>query len=61
MPGWNLADAWETVADALPDAPALVQGDRRLTWSQVDRRADGVARFLLDQGVVRQDKVTHYL
>ena len=35
------------VADRLPDAPAQVQGDRRSTWAEFDRRADGVAATLL--------------
>ena len=61
MTGWNFADVWEIVAGALPDAPAQVQGDRRTTWSEFDRRADGLARFLLDAGVVEQDKVAQYL
>ena len=36
---WNFADVWESVADALPDTVALVQGDRRLTWHELDDRA----------------------
>ena len=43
MPGWNFADVWEVVAEQLPDAPAQVQGDRRVTWAEFDRRADGIA------------------
>jgi acyl-CoA synthetase (AMP-forming)/AMP-acid ligase II len=58
---WNFGDVWETAADALPDSPALVHGDLTLTWSQVDRRADGVARQLLDAHVAHQDKVALYL
>jgi fatty-acyl-CoA synthase len=61
MPGWNYADIWERVADRIPDAPALVQGDRRVTWREFDRRADGLARTLLDAGVDRQDKIAQYL
>src|SRR4051794_35305771 len=61
MPGWNFADVWEAVADALPGAPAQVQGARRYTWREFDRRADGIARTLLDAGVERQDKVVQYL
>ena len=61
MAGWNFADVWEAIAEVLPDAPAQVQGDRRLTWSDFDTRADGVGRWLLDLGVERQDKVAHYL
>ncbi len=61
MSGWNFADIWEAVADAHPDADAMVQGDRRLTWGEFSRRADGVARFLLDRGAQHQDKVAQYL
>jgi 3-oxocholest-4-en-26-oate---CoA ligase len=58
---WNYADVWETVADVQPDAPAIVQGDRRITWAHLDQRADGVGRWLLGQGLVHQDKVALYL
>ena len=61
MAGWNFADMWEAAADQLPDAPAIVQGDRRLSWAEVDRRADGVAAWLLALGVAEQDKVAQYL
>ena len=57
----SFADVWEGVADALPDAQAQVHGDRRYTWSQMDRRADGVARALLDVGAQQGDKVAQYL
>jgi 3-oxocholest-4-en-26-oate---CoA ligase len=58
---WNFADVWEVVADTTPDAPAVIQGPRTLTFGEMDRRADGVARTLLDAGASRQDKVAHYL
>jgi 3-oxocholest-4-en-26-oate---CoA ligase len=61
MSGWNFADVWETVAQQVPDAPALVHGDRRVTWAELDRRANGVARTLLDRGAQEQDKVAQYL
>ena len=32
---WNFADVWEVIADLPPDAPALVHGDRFLTWRVV--------------------------
>ena len=59
--GWTLADIWEVNADRFPDAPAQVQGERRYSWAEFDKRADGVAAALLAHGVVRQDKVAHYL
>ena len=61
MTDWNYADVWETVADTLPDAPALIHGNQRVTWAEFDRRADAVARYLLEQGVKAQDKVAQYL
>lgn len=58
---WNYADVWEAVADTQPEALALVQGERRHTWAEMDRRADGVAQWLLSVDVSRQDKVALYL
>jgi fatty-acyl-CoA synthase len=61
MPAWNFATLWEIAADAAPDAPAIVQGPRTVSWRELDRRADGVARTLLDRGAAPQDKVAQYL
>ncbi|MEO6317346.1 MAG: AMP-binding protein, partial [Acidimicrobiales bacterium] len=61
MPGWNFADVWEIVAQQVPDAPAQIQGDRRISWAEFDRRANGVAQTFLDAGVDEQDKVAQYL
>ena len=61
MPGWNFADVWEIVAQQVPDAPAQVHGDRRITWAEFDRRANGIASALLAAGVEEQDKVAQYL
>jgi 3-oxocholest-4-en-26-oate---CoA ligase len=61
MPGWNFADAWEIVARKIPDRQCQVQGPRRVSWGEFDRRANGVARTLLDRGAAEQDKVAQYL
>jgi 3-oxocholest-4-en-26-oate---CoA ligase len=61
MPGWNFADVWEVIASQLPDAQALVHGDRHISWAELDRRADGVAAALLAGGLTEQDKVAQYL
>jgi fatty-acyl-CoA synthase len=58
---WNFADVWETVADTIPQAPALIHGERRVSWADFERRANGVAQGLLGCGVAQQDKVAHYL
>ncbi|HLH28152.1 MAG TPA: acyl-CoA synthetase [Acidimicrobiales bacterium] len=61
MTEWTFADVWEAVADLFPDAPAIVQGDRTVTWSQFDRNANGLGRWLLARGARHQDKVALYL
>ena len=61
MMEWNLADVWEAVADSGPDRPAQRCGGRTSTWSQFDRRADALARDLLQRGLSRQGKVAAYL
>ncbi|HXA73740.1 MAG TPA: AMP-binding protein [Acidimicrobiales bacterium] len=61
MTDWNYADVWETVADVQPSSAAVVQGSRTLPWEEFDRGADGIAQFLLDLDVDRQDKVALYL
>jgi acyl-CoA synthetase (AMP-forming)/AMP-acid ligase II len=61
MGAWNYATVFEICADNVPDAPALIHGDRQVTWGEFDRRADGVARVLIDAGASQQDKVAQYL
>ena len=58
---WNFADVWEAVAEVLPEAPALRHGDVVTSWSSMDRRADGVAAWLLALGVERGDTCAQYL
>ena len=60
--GWNFADLWETIATSLGDAMAQQQGGRQISWAEMNRRANGVARALLDApGAAEQDKIAHYL
>jgi acyl-CoA synthetase (AMP-forming)/AMP-acid ligase II len=51
------ADVWESIAAAIPDYPALIRGDRVVTWAAFDQRADALARRLIDLGLTRQSKV----
>jgi 3-oxocholest-4-en-26-oate---CoA ligase len=57
---FNLADLYEIVADAVPERLALVAGDRRRTYTQLDERANRFAHHLLDHGVEPGDKVAIY-
>ena len=54
---FNLADLFESVVDAIPDRVALVCGDRRLTYAELDQRANRLAHHLLDAGVAPGDHV----
>jgi len=60
--GWNLADVWETIASGLGDALAQQQGARQISWTEMNRRANGVATAMLAiPGAAEQDKVAQYL
>ena len=48
---FSLADLFEVVADTVPGRPALVAGPDRLTYRQLDERANRFAHYLADQGV----------
>lgn len=45
-----VVDAFEAQVAATPDAVAIVAGERRLTYAELDARADGIARLLRDRG-----------
>jgi 3-oxocholest-4-en-26-oate---CoA ligase len=57
---FNLADLFEIVVDVVPDRAALVAGDRRLTYGELDRRATRFAHHLLANGIAPGDKVGIY-
>ena len=58
---WNYAPAWESVAAAMPDQPAIVQGDDAWAWSRVDAEADALAAGLIGAGLQQQSKVAVYM
>jgi acyl-CoA synthetase (AMP-forming)/AMP-acid ligase II len=57
---FNLADLFELVADTAPRRLALVAGDSRLTYRELDERANRLARHLSAQGIGRGDAVAIY-
>jgi len=58
---FTYADVYEAVAKAQPLRPAIIQGERRLSWGDFDARADALAAELLDAGLTHQSKVAAYL
>jgi amino acid adenylation domain-containing protein len=42
---------FEAQAERTPDAPAVVFGDRRLTYAELNQRANQLARYLQERGV----------
>ncbi|MET3528271.1 acyl-CoA synthetase [Phenylobacterium koreense] len=61
MSAWIFADVWEAIAGLQPDRPALVQGERVLSWAQFDARADALASHLVASGIGPEAKVAAYL
>ena len=58
---YNFATAWESISDATPNARALVQGARSVTWAEFDERSARLAGALTSLGVNAGAKVASYL
>jgi acyl-CoA synthetase (AMP-forming)/AMP-acid ligase II len=58
--GFNIADLFERAVDAVPDRMALVCGDRRLTYRQMDDEANQLANHLLSEGFGHGDHIGIY-
>ena len=58
---FNLADIFESLADAVPDRIALVSAPHRLTYQQLDERSNQFAHALLDRGVKAGEHVGLFL
>src|SRR5688572_21934947 len=57
----HFATVWESIADAIPDHPAIVQGDRRISWAQMDERAARLAAAFSAAGLGLGSKIAMYL
>ena len=57
----TFATLWEAIADAIPDVPAVIHGDRRFSWREYDDRAARFASALAHAGLGPDDKVGLYL
>jgi 3-oxocholest-4-en-26-oate---CoA ligase len=59
--GWNIAEVFETVAAAIPEAPAQRSGDRTFSWASFNARANALAADFLVAGLGQHAKVAAYL
>ncbi|NNE75022.1 MAG: acyl-CoA synthetase [Acidimicrobiales bacterium] len=55
---FNLADLFESVVDTVADRPAMITPARRLTFAEIDERANRLANHLAAQGVGAGDHVS---
>jgi len=58
--GFNLADAFDAVAETCAVQEALVQGAHRRTWKELERRARNLSAWMIGCGATRQGKVAIY-
>ncbi len=59
---WNFGDILEGLEAGIPaDAPALVHGDRRVSWGDFARHTNNLAQALASRGVGADDKVGFYM
>ena len=61
MAAFNLADIIEIVTDAVPEREALVCGEQRLCYRDLEQRANRLAHFLHRQGIGPKQHVGLYL
>ena len=57
----HFATIWESIADAIGDAPAVTHGDTTRSWSEYDQRAARLASALVDAGLEPNSKVALYM
>ncbi|KEQ19708.1 acyl-CoA synthetase [Endozoicomonas numazuensis] len=58
---FNICDMFELVADAVGEREALVCGDSRITYTQLEERANQMAHYLSAQGVKAGQHVALYM
>ncbi len=59
---WNFGDVLDAIEGILPpDAPALIQGERRIDWREFSRASNNLSRALLARGAQPGDKVAFYM
>ncbi len=60
-PDLNFGDLFEAVATTFPSRTAVIFGDERLSWQDLNRRSNRLARALAAMGLEAGSKVAFYL
>jgi len=59
---WNFGDILDAIEPVLPpEAPALIHGSRVVTWGELSRRSNNLARALIQRGGEPGDKIAFYM
>lgn len=59
--GWNYGDMFDAVARIVdPEQPALIHGQRSISWRDFDRRTNNLARALIARGAKPDSKIAFY-
>ena len=62
MTEWSFGDILDAIEPVLPaDAPALIHGERRVTWGELAARSNNLARALRSRGAHVGAKVAFYM
>ncbi|MBN7440374.1 acyl-CoA synthetase [Mycobacteroides abscessus subsp. abscessus] len=56
----NIADLIEHAIDTMPDRVAIISGDRKLTYAELEEQSNRLGHYLQSQGVSPGDKVGLY-
>ena len=57
---YQLADLFEALCDANPDAPCVAAGGAERTRQQLDEHANQLAHYLIEQGIKPGDPIGIY-
>ena len=59
---WNFGDIFDAVEEVVPgDRPAVIRGERTLSWAELKRRSNNLAAQLRARGARPDDKVAFYM
>jgi fatty-acyl-CoA synthase len=58
---WNFGSIFEAMSAAIPTAPAVIDGDRTVSWAEFTRRAAALGTDLRASGLGTQARVAVYL